>query len=324
MDYSNFTSSTSLIVQIVAGIIVTYIIYVLSLFAINADKLAGKEKIDNTEKRAVPIIKGTMTSSEVANGSRSNVWTSSIPFMGNYLPLLHSVNKQGGAQFSYSFWIYVGNPTAARGKTLFIKGDNKKYKYEKQVKSYNYLDEGGSDFGSPEIIVDRTVFCPMVAFGPENLELDVYFNTFHNMHEKASLKRINSSNSLKRNNLQGLFPNSWFSVTVTFEDNLMVNDFEKGVMVRIYINGALYQIHKYNTTLKQNRGDFYLFPDEESIPDCKIADLTYYNYALRDEEVKNIASQKPNLHINASTTGENSSKKDFETGIKNHMDIYNI
>jgi hypothetical protein len=318
----NLPQSSSYIVQIIAGLIITYVIYIAALYAVNADRLATFDSYELTGKQEVKITKGVLTSSEIAAGSTNNKWNTNVSFMPNYLPIIHSVNQHGGAQFSYSFWIYVGDPVQALNKTIFMKGDRKKYEYTKQERNFNSgLDT--REFG-PEIRKNEVViYCPMLSFGAEALEFDVKFNTFHKIDESMKLRRLRNDDNLKRNNLQGLFPKAWFFVSVIFEDNLSLSEFENGLMVRLYINNTLYQIDKFSTTLRQNRGDFYLFPDGP-IPDCKIADLTYYNYALSDAEVKAKSEKKPNMSLNASSTGNTNKNASFDTTLRNEMDIYNI
>lgn len=318
------TFKSSVILQVLVGCVITYCIYIASLFAIRADQLVMSNMIVDTKRQKILIINGVLNSSEIAQGSSSNAWNTTIPFIPNYLPITPSVNIKGGAQFSYSFWLYVGDPVNAKGKTLLLKGDKKSYNYIVKKKIYNPNSATtDSEFGIPETKSDRVVMCPMFSFGEEELEFTVTFNTLHNINESMVVKRVQTENSLKRNNLQGLLAKTWFRVTFIFEDNVVINDFEKGIRVRFYLNDSMYQTQTYASTLRQNRGDLFIFPDETPIKDCKIADLAYFNYALSDDEVSKLSTTMPNSLQSASTTYKNSNAP-FDTVSQNVMDVYNI
>lgn len=312
---------SSIIIQIVAGVVFTYVIYVVSLFTIRADKFAIQDVASVNGKQKVSVFNGTLASSDIASGSSQNTYNTTIPFLYNYLPITPSSNIAGGSQFSYAFWLYVGNPQQARGKTLFIKGDKKLYTYQVEQIKFNHLTQN-TDTTVLERPEERAIFCPMLSMGSENMEFDLTFNTMHNLKENLKVRRIQTEDSLKRHNLHGLFPKSWFHITIVFEDNVPVNDFQKGLLVRFYLNNTMYQMERYNTTLKQNRGNFSIFPDG-SIADLKMADFSYYNYALTEPEIRTLVSHKPDPKVVASNTKE-SVKHSFETGAKNEFDEYNI
>ncbi len=309
-------STTSNLIQILAGIVLTYVIYIVSLYTIRADKLATEQLKSVVGKQEVPIIRGVLAASDIANGSKDNSWNTTIPFMKNYLPIAPSVNTRGGAQFSYAFWMYVGNPNDAVNRVLFLKGDKKKYRYSRQP----YLS------GEPQnkqIVRDHAIFCPMFKFGSEPMEFDIRFNTHHDIQESMKIRRVQDEDSLKRHNLSGLFPKTWFHVTIVFEDNVPVDDFERGLLVRCYLNDTMYQMERYSTTLKQNRGNFYLFPESEPISGLQISRLSYFNYALNEEEIRIRVSDRPDPKVVSSSAAE-AVKHSFDTGARNHFDEYNI
>lgn len=314
----------SILVQVSLGIIFTFVIYVLSLYVIKADEIVNGQNHYHSKKNEVKIIDGILNSSEKAGKVTNNTWNTTIPYQSNYLPITPSINTKGGAQFSYSFWLYIGNPSACLNKTLFLKGDKVPYLYTETIHNY---DEDKTVYKSSDeqLINDRAIFCPSFSFGDSELEFQIKFNTFHNINEQLYIQRIKSENNTFRNNLQGLFPKTWFNITITFEDNIPINDFENGILVRFYINGHFYQLEKYASTLKQNKGNFYIFPDNEIIPDCKIADLSYFNYALSEEEVKALGNKQISTHKSASSTSKaHVTNTSLITDAKNYMDIYNV
>lgn len=312
---------TSIIIQVVAGIVLTYVIYVISLFTIRSDKFATQELASIDGKQKVTVFDGTLTSSETAMKSSNNNYNTTIPFLHNYLPITPSSNAKGGSQFSYAFWLYVGKPQRALNKAIFLKGDKKPYTYKIEQHSYNHLTNNTTT-STIDTRNEKAIVCPMFSMGGENMEFELTFNTMHNIKEKMVIRRIQSEDSLKRHNMHGLFPKSWFHITIVFEDNVSINDFQKGLLVRFYLNNSMYQMETYNTTLKQNRGNLSVFPDG-SIEDLKIADFTYYNYAITEKEIGQRVAQKPDPMKSASSSKENI-RYGFETGPRNEFDEYNI
>lgn len=306
------------IIQVSAGLLVTYVIYVIALLVLRADKMMIDETYDQNLRREVSIINGVVSSGEtVGYGNR---WNTVLPFSPTYLPIKSSVNRKGGAQFTYSFWVYVGQPAAAVGKTILLKGDPNVYKYDMTEKK---LDIKTRQMVPKSTVqrVDRVVMCPQISFGDEEMEFVVTFNTFHNMHETLKVSRVVDDNSLFRNNITSLFSNQWVRLTVVFEDHVPINDFEDGISVKFYINEALYQTGKYASALRQNRGDLILFPDEKTIPDCKISDVRYFNYALPASEVFKLAKKPPNLTPAAAS--RSNAYAPLEISDYNYMDLFN-
>lgn len=304
----------SIIVQIIAGLVLTYVIYIIALYITKSDKLAVEERAKLLDKNEVKIFSGVLNSSETASNSEENSWNTSIPFLRNYIPINPSMNTLGGAQFTYSFWINVGDPQKATGKTIFLKGDKKKYKYSVEEKSPS------NDWINKKVRNGRAIYCPMLKFGSSPLEFVLKFNTFHRMHEEVKIQRVKDDNSLIRHNLPGILGQNWFMMTITFEDNAPISDFDRGIFIRVYINDTLYQMERIPSTLRQNRGNFHILPNNTNVKNLKIADFSYYNYALSDKEVRERAAIPPKIKQSASYDGI----KNFETVAQNEMDMYNI
>jgi hypothetical protein len=266
--------------QIIGGIVLVYVIYVLAIFVLNTDRLHIAKQQDKAQKSVVPILDGFAETSQLQNMT----FSTQIPQSDNYLPISPSVNMKGGAQFSYSMWLYVGSPSDAVNKCIFIKGDPKKYTYRV---TDNVLRGDTS-------VTDYVAFCPMISFGEQPLEFTIKFNTMKRIGETLHVKRLQTEQSVFRRNMLSLLSSKFFMLTVVFEDNMPINDFETGILVKVYINDTLYATGRYNDTLKQNNGNLVLFPDANAIPNCKISDLVYYNYALSDADVVRLASKGPN------------------------------
>lgn len=315
------TPLVNMIVQTLAGLVIVYVIYVLALLAMRADKMIIDEMHDQAIKREVTIISGSISAGENASVGGFNSWNTTLPFSPNFMPIRPSVNTKGGAQFTYSFWLYVGLPEDAIGKTILIKGDKETYSYTLQERRMDLKDKTMKPHGPKLDKRDRVVMCPMISFGDAEMEFVITFNTFHNMHEKMHIRKIKDDNNMLRNNLTSLFPRQWMRITVVFEDNVPINDFEDGIRVRFYVGDILYSSGTFASALRQNRGDLFIFPDDVTIKDCKIADVKYFNYALSDDAIRKFGLQKPNLQsaaTSSTTTVANLGLSDY-----NRLDIYN-
>lgn len=300
-------TTMDIILQVVVGVIISYIVYVIAMFVMRNDILNMQSKYDANRKGAVDIVTGYADSSTIVNTSFNTTNTN----MSNYLPLTPSVNIKGGAQFSYSTWLFVGDTGSAQNQTIFLRGDNSRY-------TYNITDNTNK---FTKTVSDRVVFCPMLAFGSKPMEFILTFNTLDNIKETMTITTKKSENTVYRKNFLSLFGDKWFAVTIVFEDNMPINDFENGLIVKFYVNDTLYQTGKYSSTLKQNTGDMCLLPDGTAIPKFKMGNFKYYNYALSDDEVKKFVAQGPPKQAALSTT--KASTMPYYVSDYNKLDMYN-
>jgi hypothetical protein len=311
---------TNIVIQVIVGIIAAFVIYVAFLQAMKIKALVSSE-LATEKKQQVVILDGVLNSNETSARSEKNTFNTTLPFLKHYMPINPSVNLQGGTQFSYGFWLFVKDPRAATNKSLFLKGDKKQYTYNAIEQVYDPLKDIYRP-SSSQVHTERVVMCPQVSFGEHPMDFDITFNTFDNMHEKVSIKRKEDTNSLKRNNLLSLFTNKWVNITITFQDNSSINDYQRGILIRFYVNGIIYHVAEIPGLLKQNRGNFYVFPDG-SIPDCKMADLKYFNFALSDGEIMDYIKERPETTKSVSDSNEVDQDMSTYTGLQNHLDIYN-
>jgi hypothetical protein len=169
-------------------------------------------------------------------------------------------------------------------------------------------------------VTDYVSFCPLLQFGTNALDFVVRFNTADNMQEEMYIANVQDTNDLYRKNLLSLYNNKWFLITITFEDNIPINDFENGLVVKFFINEQLYKSKTYTSMLKQNSGDFYLFPNG-SVAGCMVSNMMYYNYALGSAEIQKNYMNGPS---NRSTSIVSSSfMSPLMLSDKNRLDIYN-
>lgn len=274
-----------IIFQVVAGVIVALIIYWLSLLAIDRDKLVITSKYTTNKPASFAIVDGYVDCASALN-MRFNTYN---PESKAYLAMPRSVNRKGGAQFSYSFWLYLDDVSDEniKNKVLFCKGDPRAYEY----KVVNKADSVILDSGKAQIVK-----CPLVRFGQNYKEMVVEFNTTEKVDERmVIMNNVSENDSAVRRNAMSLTPHYWVMFTYVFEDNVPINDFENGTAIKFYINDTLYQLHRSKSTLKQNNGDMVVLPDDSGvgIKSARIGDLYYHNYALDDIKVKELYTRGP-------------------------------
>lgn len=302
-------------VQVVVGLVIAYAVYMLSLLAVNADKLGIDDKFDINKKSMVTIIDGYAESSQFTD--YTGTFNTSVPNSAGYLPIRASVNLRGGSQFTYSLWLYNGTSNYADSgminKAIFLKGDKKPY-------SFTVQDLTSVIKSPPKQTTERAVFCPMLCFGANEMEFTVYFNTFHNYKESFEIKNIDSQQSTTRNNLLNMYTKKWVMLTIVFEDNMPINEFENGILVKFYVNDMLYQTGRFSSALKQNNGSLYMFPDGP-MSNCRVSNMVYFNYAATDNEIRRLADKGPSDKPTSAVTKSFISPawiSDY-----NRMDMYN-
>jgi hypothetical protein len=273
----------SSLIQVAVGVVAVVIAYYLSLAVMRQDALAALEYgrgHGRDPKQTTDIMDGFLESSLLARTRYNTV----NPQSRTFVPIPKSFNRMGGAQFTYQLWLYLGDThsSTVRNKDIFLRGDDRKYSFRKKEA---VLAEGVA----PRVVeedTDRIVKCPRLRFGPRFSDLVLEFNTQDDVNHKVNISAQESDTDLSvRHNLMGMMHKKWVLLTFTFEDNMPINDFENGVLVRFFVNDIMYHTHRVNSSLRQNSGHLYLFPGGE-IKGCRIANLRYYNYAVGYDEVR--------------------------------------
>jgi hypothetical protein len=322
-----------IIVQIAVGILIVYIYYVISLFVMATDNLSTDTTLTQSFKRETIILDGIIDTSTHSRVEYNTVNTQST---GPYLDIRSSVNRMGGTQFTYSFWLYIEDMTSIYSRknkvcydpnqgdmyTLFLKGSDQCYQYSKTV----------SGLG-PQEITGRWAMCPLVAIGNiQNKEMLLFFNTLEKVDNKISIKKSSQAwnEDTARKNLPSIIEGRWVMYTFVFVDYVPLDDFANGIVVKTYMNDTLYQMDKIRGTLKENSGNFVLLPDGPPGTDTPKGDHTnlllssfsYYNYAMTDIEVQQRfargVSEKPNFDV----VPKKHNKLDLTA--YNKLDLYNV
>ena len=278
----------NIFIQIAAGVILTYIIYLVVLVVLNLNKLVQPINRTVSQKDKTSIIDGYANAGALS--SRSYNTTNFL--MDDYRKLGRSINENG-ASFTYQFWGKFEDLDSQyfTDRIILLKGDKRKFK----VGLYNRDTGALEDTKKP----DHTIACPLIKFVDSYKHLKVTFNTNNDPYTSVSIKMNEEGGMIGRRNLLSLFGmDKWFLLTFVFEDNIStISGKPNGINFRFWVNDILYNEqlastnpHLKNNTLKQNDGKLHLFPQGrmENGKFMILGNVKYFNYALDREEIQKI------------------------------------
>ena len=313
-----------IVLQVVIGLIVVFCVYRMSLWILKKDQLVLDGPPPNTDKQVVKIVDGYAPTSLATN----RAWNTVNPQGKHYAGIRRSFNRRGGAQFSYSFWLYLEDTSQGNvgNKMLLLRGDSKPYSYDRITKE----DTGtGTPQEVTKAIMDAVVVkAPLIRFGPTFDSLVIELNTMHNPNETIHVHSNAASGGddpTLRYNMLKLMQRKWVLLTFSFEDNIAINDFENGIVVRTLVNDTLYHTGYIKSTLRQNNGDVIVLPsnDDTTIKNGRIGDVTYYNYAMSTLGVKEVFERGPPRYACEDVMGGDSLGEPLYLSEYNKLDIYN-
>lgn len=317
------------VVQVAVGLLIVFGVYRMSLWIMQQDRLVVTDNQQTQMKKAFKILDGYAEAGMASN----RVWNTVNPSANNFRALPRSYNRKGGAQFSYSFWLLLDDttPENVAYKDIFVRGDTREYTYSKSTQPPADVAVTRS---APNLVksapvvtakTDMAIKCPRVRFGPTYDTLVVDFNTLHDVDQSVQINSYASGahDSTLRKNVMKLIDHKWVLFTFVFEDNVAINEFEDGIIMRFYINDLLYHTARVKSTLRQNNGNFYLLPSKNgsSIKHARIGDVTYYNYAASSISIGDVYRQGPPKHAAKYLSSNTGSP--LWLSIYNEMDIYN-
>jgi hypothetical protein len=314
-------STLNTVVQVIFGIVVVAILYVITLIVLNVDAIVSQKSVVVRPREMTTIMDGWASSSYLAKMSFNTI----NAFSDNFRKIGKSINTSGGAQFTYQFWMRIENTDneAFKDQVILLKGDNRKYKtakYDMTTKK-RLTNSDNSDY---------MIKCPLIKFGDSYKELKVQINTNKIVDYEIPIISTTSTDANIRQNVMSLLPLNWFLFTFVFEDNYSTLDSaENGIRFNFYLNDfpqhqiqASSDIQLRNNFLKQNEGDLHILPTMVNSNDfIKLANIRYYNYALTHKNVADVYARGPPSH-SAVLTAKNKSKPDYLSAY-NKMDIYN-
>lgn len=306
--------------QVLAAVAVVLILFVIGYYIFNREALRAVRETAQLRNK-VDIFTGVK---DMALSS-SESYNTMDPNAGLYKNLRPSVNQTGGIEYSYNFWLYKNtnfqtppdtDTTAYSTDTglnendiiLLLRGVDK-------AVPYNNL------CGVQK--TDVYIKAPLIKLENNGDSLTVEFNTKDSPdvvregatnycgQSKTDWNQMNSHKVSVRNlrNTDN-FNSQWFMVTVVLQDTFPSDPlpFRNKARARIYINGVLEldqyidsrldQVDDDPSVLKQNNGNLYVMPQinisgttttkkpsASEVNNIMMADLSYFNYVLSNDEI---------------------------------------
>lgn len=239
---------------------------------------------------------------------------------GTYIDLSPSINQNGGAVYTYNFWLFMPETTNCSRKNdlvLFTRGSEKRIKYtSKFTCNTDNTNPTGIDGGTNNnkwFLVKN----PLVRLNINTNKIDqivVEINSIEHpevVHEGPNVNdKFCSDDNKKNENLFGIknlkdrkdLRNKWNMITIVVSETNPSDDilFKNKSIVKLYLNGykyltkhgeAIYDSEdSKSTAIRSNKGNLYLNPtyedpDNNNCSDIAISDLTYFNYTLEDKDI---------------------------------------
>jgi hypothetical protein len=205
-----------------------------------------------------------------------------------YRDISPSINQQGGAEYTYNFWLYVdqGKITQLKNDSnkdilLFLKGE--KHFYYNNDFNYNcmFKSTDNSKIKHPILLTKN----PLVRLSADGKNLAVDYNNILSPESYQNNSKYNRCDNVDNNkpwwdrnkNMIGIydieFSNKWFMVTIVMKEIADNNNIltKNRAICRIYINGLLVFENKletvygsnqdiYSATFKNNNSPLYINP----------------------------------------------------------------
>jgi len=261
----------ALIILLLMGY-VAYNIYIIELH----NMFSGGNDI----RREVDIIQGVY---DYNNGEWK--YNTKNKAHNNYVDMRPSYNQQGGAEYSYNFWLYVNRNKLEEDNVdkkdiaLFLKGETDYLYYNKY--NYNCSNKEGSD----NIIIPTLLTKnPLVRINHNGSKLAVDYNnilspdSYQNNSTYKECGDFTPKNWEEKNsNLLGVwnipFDTKWFMVTIVIKEVSDRNNILSinRALCKIYINGMIVfdeevetryggDENAYSATPKHNTSPIYINP----------------------------------------------------------------
>lgn len=183
--------------------------------------------------------------------------------------LLRSNNKQTGAEFTWSVWLYFTDiPTDANYHHIFNKGDTKFDKYNIAINNSPGLYYGGNYNGVNGNLYDNSVPGVSTKSNANNNVITVFMDT------------IDSSQSvtIPINNIP---LQKWVNVIIRMENTIL----------DVYVNGTITARQVLQSVPRQNYYDVNV-GQMQGFPG-KLSDLRYFSYALNVFEIQTLLKRGP-------------------------------
>jgi Concanavalin A-like lectin/glucanases superfamily len=224
-------------------------------------------------KKSLMVIDGMVSADKT-------MVVSSNPNIVDSKPIYRSVNEDQGLEFTWNVWFYIDTLGSSKYQRIFSKGSG----------AESQLDLNSSMAGDSKILISSPglfitqydlsgSIYPMTGsmINQKHANLLLAINTFQ---PSATSSQVAESILIKNIPIQ-----KWVNCAIRVQNTT----------VDIYINGVMTQRKILNNLPRQNYYDTYL--GEDNGFRGNISNLSYYDYALRYDEIQSIFGQGPNLTV---------------------------
>lgn len=263
------------ILQVIIGLIILFLIYLLALRVMKSDKMLIDSSMVSQKQHMTKVLDGFVELGVFQNKMFNTV----SQYAESYAPLPKSVNRKGGTQMTYVFWLNLpslSTDAEYRNKILFFRGDRSTYTYKVNQNT---------------VANDQAIACPLIRFGETKKHLVIEFNTLDHVKQMIEIP----SDLIRIEN------GRWAMITLILQDSAPINDFENGLQVQCYVDKLLAVTKTFNTSLRTNQGNLYVNID--NISKGKLGNLFYYNYALSAQDIEALYAKgiPKKAHVSSTT-----------------------
>ena len=301
------------IVQIIISLLLVLILAFIGYAIYNNESISSLKNFNNIRKE-IDIFKGIVD----FKNTRGSYYNTKDKTSASYVDLSPSINQNGGAEYTYNFWLYKdGNQlknVLVDDIALILRGSKTKLHYNSPSNCFLNTDKQTYVF----------VKNPLIRMKSDGSSIIVEYNTvtFPDAFHDGGNAEINANCSGswfdKNKGLLGIydlssqFDKNWFMVTVILQETSPDNDIlnKNRTSCKMYINSVLMLDRlvesPYNITatssaaMRHNKGPLYINPGgifkrssggldtDDSVTTEKtlmMADLKYYNFALSSDEI---------------------------------------
>jgi len=318
-------------IQVILGIFLIIIMAIIA-YSIYDNEYVKNLKLFSTNRHETLILDGIYTFDKPRMYAETN-----NRFDPNYFDLNPSVNQNGGAEYTYNFWLYY-NIRSVIDEKIAINDDKNKYiilflKGDLTLLPYNQNNYACDTDGDKKYVVVKN---PLVKLKNDGTELIVEYNNINNPDTyNSSAVKIGSCITNKQqstNNKLGIkeinnksYNKTWNMITIVMQENAKNEDelFVNRTNCKVYFNGTLIadrstlnnSLNNENsadiksTVMKKNLGNLHLNPTLDLI-NKGLSSQDYINNNISqiietDEITKDIPLKMANLsYFNYALSGD--------------------
>ena len=296
------------IVQIIISMIFVCLLAIIGYSIYNAETLDALNNY-NTVRKTTKIFDGVLDFYERKDTSFNTI----DKLSGSYVDLSPSMNQNGGAEYSYNFWLRYDPDKISSNENicLLLRGNKQRINYKSEGSHHCLVQNGGNKY-----IITKNPLIRMVSETNSRYIVVEYNNiTNPDSYKDNGEDTGNCNGGLFDKNKQGLgvyslsddiYKKKWFMITVVLQeispDNNILNKYKTSC--KMYLNGEnmldrIVESSEYNSAvMKHNLGKLYVAPTDifqethnngvTGNEGVMMANLSYNNYALTPLEIKDL------------------------------------